>query len=289
VCAAACAVSGAPVAFLLEPDGRAFISTASHGIQIGQVTIQPRGDAGGRAFQSTEAYFVGDALGHPAVAPALVDATGARSALFEPVLRDGQIAGVLILIWRETATEPGESTGALLRLLAAQAAVAIEQAQLRARMDQLAFTDPLTGLATRRVWEEELPRELARARRAETPVAIALVDIDHMEDFNLLRGRAEGDRLIKETAAAWAGELREVDMIARLEGVSFALVLPQCNLSEACEVLERLRGATPRGQTASAGVARWDGEEPAELLAARAEGALDAAKAAGRDITIPAD
>ena len=54
-------------------------------------------------------------------------------------------------------------------------------------------------------------------------------------------------------------------------------------------MLDRVRSSTPRGQTASAGVARWDGEEPADLLLARCMDALAAAKAAGRDMTIPAD
>ena len=289
VCSAACAVADAPIAFLLEPTGRAFMSTAVHGATIGQVTIQPRDDGGGRAFQSTEPYFVDDARDHPALAQPLVDATRARSALFEPVLRDGAIAGVLIVIWQEPMTAVGESTGALLRLLAAQAAVAIEQAGLRARMDQLALTDPLTGLGTRRTWEEELPRELARARRTGDPVSVALLDIDHMSDFNALRGPAEGDRLVKEAAAAYAAELREVDMIARVDGVEFGIILPACGLGEAVDVLDRVRAATPRGQTASAGVARWDTEEPAELLVARCHGALDAAKGAGRNLTIAAD
>jgi diguanylate cyclase (GGDEF)-like protein len=142
---------------------------------------------------------------------------------------------------------------------------------------------------TRRVWDDELPRELARARRADTPVSVAIVDIDHMSAFNMLRGEREGDMLIKETAARWRNELREVDVLARLEGTEFAVVLPSCGLGEACEVLDRVRAATPRGQTASAGVARWDGEEPAELLVARAQDALSAAKSAGRNVTIPAD
>jgi GAF domain-containing protein len=100
LCAAACEVSGASAAFLLEPAGREFVSTAMHGVEMGPVTIQPRAGTPGRAFQATESYFVADATDHPALAPPLVEATGARSALFEPVLRDGQVAGVLILIWR---------------------------------------------------------------------------------------------------------------------------------------------------------------------------------------------
>ncbi len=134
-----------------------------------------------------------------------------------------------------------------------------------------------------------MPRELARARRSEAPVCVAVVDLDHMGSFNLLRGEREGDRLIKEAAAMWAGSLREVDFIARVEGQQFGVLLPGCGLGEAVEVLDRLRGLTPRGQTASAGVARWDGAEPAEILLARARDALAAAKAAGRDATIAAE
>ncbi len=291
ICDAACEVMAAPVAFLLEPSGRDFMSTAMAGIEIQPVTIQPRGDASaaGRAFTAKEAYFVADARNHPALAAPLVEATGARSAVFEPVLRDGEVAGVLILIWRKPLEALPDAPAGVLRLVAAQAAVAIEHAALRSRMQALALTDPLTGLVTRRVWEDELPRELARARRADAPLAVAIIDLDHMSAFNMLRGEREGDRLVKETAARWRSELREVDVLARLDGVEFALVLPGCGLGEAVEVLDRVRAATPRGQTASAGVARWDGEEPADLLVARAQDALAAAKSAGRNVTIAAD
>jgi diguanylate cyclase (GGDEF)-like protein len=291
VCEAACDVMGAPAAFLLEPSGREFVSTAMSGMQIQPVTIQPRGEGAGagRAFTSRETYFVADARHHPALAPPLVEATGARSAVFEPVLRDGEVSGVLIVIWQQPLEALPDAPAGALRLVAAQAAVAIEHAALRGRMAALAMTDQLTGLMTKRVFDDELPRELARARRSDTPVSVAVLDMDHMEAFNTLRSEREGDRLIKETAARWRAALRDVDVLARLDGVEFAVVLPSCALSEAVEVLDRVRGATPRGQTASAGVARWDGEEPSELLMARASDALAAAKSSGRNITIAAD
>ena len=292
VCEAACEVVGAPVAFLLEPAGREFVSTAMAGVQIAPVTIQPRSDAPegpGRAFSSKDTYFVADARTHPALAQPLVDATGARSAVFEPVLRDGLVSGVLIVIWREPLESLPDAPAGVLRLLAAQAAVAIEHATLHNRMKTLALSDTLTGLVTGRVWDEEVPRELARARRSESPVSVAVIDLDHMSAFNMLRGEREGDRLIKETASRWRNELREVDLLARLEGTEFGVLLPSCGLGEAVDVLERVRGATPRDQTASAGVARWDGEEPAELLLARARDALAAAKESGRNVTIAAD
>lgn len=291
VCRAACEVGAAPVAFLLEPSGAEFVSTAMVGVDIAPVTIGPRpeGEPGARAFTARQSYFVADARSHPALSAQLVEATTARSALFEPVLRGEQVAGVLILIWRHAIDGVTDAVADLLRLLASQAAVAIEREELRGRVGALALSDSLTGLPSRRSWEEELPRELARARRGESPVAVAILDLDHLTAFNALRGELEGDRLVKESASSWRSQLREVDLMARLEGAEFGLILPDCGLGEACDVLERLRSSTPRGQTASAGVARWDGEEPADLLMARSMDALAAAKSAGRDMTIPAD
>jgi diguanylate cyclase (GGDEF)-like protein len=289
VCRAACEMAGAPVAFLLEPSGREFVSTAMHGVDMAPVTIQPRAESTGRAFTTRETYFVADARNHPALATPLVEATGARSALFEPVLRDGQVCGVLIVVWQLAIASVPEGAAGMLRLLAGQAAVAIEHAGLRARMETLSLTDPLTGVSSRRVFEDELPRELARARRGDHPVSIALVDLDHLAAFNMLRGEKEGDRLIKETGALWRGELRDVDTLARLGGATFGVILPNCGLDDAVDVLDRGRARTPREQTASAGVARWDGDEPAELLQARCQDVLRAAKQAGRNMTLAAD
>src|SRR4051812_20416433 len=230
ICDAACEVMDAPVAFLLEPSGRDFASTAMAGVQVQPVTIQPRGEGagGGKAFTVKEAYFVADARNHPALAAPLVEATSARSAVFEPILRDGSVCGVLIVIWQRPLDSLPEASGGVLRLVAAQAAIAVEHAGLRARVEALALTDRLTGLVTRRVFEEELPREIARARRSEAPLSIAWLDLDHMSAFNMLRGEGEGNRLVKETAASWRNQLRDVDSLARVEGVEFAVILPSC-------------------------------------------------------------
>lgn len=292
ILAAACEAANAPVAFLLEPSGRELVSTAMYGVDMAPVTIQAREESSRgatRAFSSLESYFVADAQDHPALAAPLVTATSAKSALFEPVVREGAVAGVIILVWREPTPAPSDSLDAVLRLLASQAAAAIEHAGLRDRLGELALSDPLTGLATQRRFEAELPRELARARRSEAPVCLAVIDVDGLGAFNMLRGEREGDRLLKEAGAAWSMTLRDVDFLARLEGGRFAALLPTCMLGEAMEVLDRVRSFTPRSQSASAGVAVWNGEEPAELLLGRAEDALRAAKAAGRDMTLPAD
>src|SRR3954452_11366811 len=145
VCEAACDVMGAPAAFLLEPSGREFVSTAMSGMQLQPVTIQPRGEAAGaaRAFTSRETYFVPDAGHHAALAPPLVEATGARSAVLEPVLRNGEVAGVLLVIWQAPLEALPDVPAGALRLVAAKPAVAIEHAALRGRMAALAMTDQL--------------------------------------------------------------------------------------------------------------------------------------------------
>jgi diguanylate cyclase (GGDEF)-like protein len=291
ICACACEAADAPVAFLLEPAGRDYASTAMTGVDIAPVTIQARGHSTGpgRSFMRTESYFVADARSHPALAAPLVEATDARSALFEPVIRGGNVVGVLIIVWRTAVEHLDEVTAGILKLVASQAAATIERAALEAKLDALALSDPLTGLASTRAFDQELPRELARARRVEAPVCLGVVEIDHLDAFVLLRGERESERLVKEAAAAWSAALREVDMVGHLDGTTLGVLLPGCGLSEACDVLDRLRGMTPREATASAGVARWDGAEPAELLLLRCRDALAAAQAAGRNMTIADD
>ena len=98
-------------------------------------------------------------------------------------------------------------------------------------------------------------------------------------------GHPAGDRLLRETAAAWREELRAGDFVARLGGDEFALLLPNCNAANALEVVERLRQRIPSEQTCSAGIATHVPGSPPEALMAQADTALYEAKTAGRDRT----
>src|SRR5215203_2114054 len=133
-------------------------------------------------------------------------------------------------------------------------------AEVRA-LARLARTDPLTGLANRRGWDEQLSRELARAQRSAAALSIALLDLDDFKSFNDAHGHQAGDRLLVEAAAAWRGQLREVDVLCRWGGDEFAVLLPDCSASEAVEVIARLGPATPSLRSCAAGVAAWDGRE----------------------------
>jgi diguanylate cyclase (GGDEF)-like protein len=115
---------------------------------------------------------------------------------------------------------------------------------------------------------------------------VALLDLDLFKAFNDEFGHQAGDRLLKQAAAAWSSELRATDLVARYGGEEFALALPGMGPDEAGEVLERLRRATPEGQSCSAGAVWWDGEESGAELIGRADDALYAAKRAGRDRSV---
>jgi diguanylate cyclase (GGDEF)-like protein len=147
----------------------------------------------------------------------------------------------------------------------------------------MARTDDLTGLPNRRAWQEELPREVSRARRSEHELCVAMLDLDHFKRFNDEHGHQAGDRFLKQAAGAWSDVLRETDLIARYGGEEFALALPDCPPQKALTVIERIREATPGDETLSAGVAFWNGSESADDLLGRADVALYEAKARGRN------
>ncbi len=292
ICEAAMDVASSKLAILFEPDahGRELVSTLIAGGHNAPIHLPFAGQRSGAvvAFSSAQPFFVADAVGHPAVSQRYVEELGVSSALWQPVLRNGVPVGVLTVAWEQRVEELSERLSALMGLLAAEAAVAIERADLLTRLEAVARTDDLTGLSNRRAWDEQLPRELARAKRDDRPVCVAMVDLDRFKEYNDEHGHQAGDRLLKQLAAIWRDVLRPTDVLARYGGEEFVVLLPNCPLERAVDVIERLRGIIPEGETCSAGVACWDRIEGAEALVSRADDALYRAKRAGRDQVVSA-
>jgi len=173
---------------------------------------------------------------------------------------------------------------ALFLLVVTRMSQLIKQLDLQTeRVRTLAITDELTGLPNRRAWNTELPRTIQRVRRTGDSLAVAIIDIDHFKRFNDAYGHLAGDRLLKEAAAAWQNQLRTVDHLARYGGEEFVVMLPDATAAQARDIVERMRLATPLGQTFSAGIALWNGSETSDALTDRADAALYEAKNAGRN------
>ena len=129
----------------------------------------------------------------------------------------------------------------LLELLAAQAAVAIENARLFALTRQLATEDPLTGLFNRRHLFILAEREIERARRYQHPLAAILLDLDHFKLINDSYGHATGDVVLKAIARVCLECLRATDAIGRYGGEEFLIVLPETAVTSAAQIAERIR------------------------------------------------
>ena len=209
------------------------------------------------------------------------------SALYSSMRDTLVIAGLAIACcvglqgWEEVTGRPVGFTGwtevAALAFTAAMMAAFIASARQHAR------TDLLTGVANRRAWDELLEAEIGRSRMHHADVLVAMIDLDDFKAYNDAHGHAGGDDHLKGCARAWGAEMRHSDVLARVGGEEFAVLLRDAGEEDAQRVLHRLARATPNSQTCSIGLATWDGREDAGHLMLRADEALYEAKETGRD------
>ncbi len=173
--------------------------------------------------------------------------------------------------------------------------VAARTADLRAandRLSELATTDPLTGCANRRRFMERA-RELVAIGRGRTPVSLAIMDLDNFKLINDSHGHPVGDEVLCAAARISRDHVRATELVGRIGGEEFAILMPNTRIAEALGLAERLRSALADAEiwaggrkirtTASLGLAEQQEGEEIDSLYARADAALYAAKQAGRN------
>jgi diguanylate cyclase (GGDEF)-like protein len=239
-------------------------------------------------IQNSQPLIVNDALADPRFSnsPLVVGEPHVRFYAGVPLRsRDGYNVGALCAM----DTKVRELSSDHLLVLEKLAALVVDALELKAR----AFTDSLTGVMTRRAFDEQAVREMARAKRYNESLSCALIDIDHFKSINDAYGHGIGDLTLKRIAATCASEIRTCDYIGRIGGEEFALLLPETVLATAIDVAERLRrtveataievsGGTIR-VTVSIGVAASDRQDDTKALIKRTDMALYDAKKYGRN------
>ncbi|UUY04055.1 GGDEF domain-containing protein [Svornostia abyssi] len=138
-------------------------------------------------------------------------------------------------------------------------------------------------MPNRRAWESQVPQAIEEAERSGAPLGVALLDLNAFKAVNDTLGHDAGDRVLREVAAAWRGQLRDSDLLARLGGDEFAVLLPDCGEGDLTELARRLRTALRYDPGCSVGAVTWHPGENAEDLVRRADEALYRDKLASRD------
>jgi diguanylate cyclase (GGDEF)-like protein/PAS domain S-box-containing protein len=229
-----------------------------------------------------------------------------RDQIMGVVADRGQVDSVLVRLkkrggkefWAEMSARIVELDGQRCSLVGIFDVTA--QKDLEERLRALATCDSLTGAANRRHFVELAQREHERSLRTGSPLSLCLFDADHFKNINDHYGHVAGDHVLSAMAAAARGALRTSDVLGRLGGEEFAMLLPDTDLAGALVVAERVRAAVAATQvqggevrlegtpgpirvTISIGVAERHGDEPIEPLLKRADRALYGAKDSGRD------
>jgi diguanylate cyclase (GGDEF)-like protein len=172
---------------------------------------------------------------------------------------------------------------------------AVRLEEVNRRYQELATTDPLTGLRNRRYFQDRLREECARSDRTDQPLSLLMLDLDHFKGVNDAYGHPVGDEALAHVARLIAGSVRSCDVACRVGGEEFAVLCPGAREEEARRVAERIRRALERtplqsseakkevALTASLGLAVREPDSGIEDLVRQADLALYRAKAAGRN------
>lgn len=213
------------------------------------------------------------------------------SMLLIPLLAADEILGAMLLACVGRHCPFDAAFVEFLDSVAQEVAMGVENARLFSALSQMASTDGLTQLANRRRFTETFRLEMARARRTGAPLSLLLADVDHLKKVNDTYGHPAGDAAIRHVADTLECGRREIDLVARLGGEEFGVLLPGSDSPGAVVVARRFQSSLAASTvplvgivTVSIGVATFpeDGSGEEELVAA-ADHRLYAAKAEGRN------
>ena len=273
---------------------------ATHGypsVLVEDLRIPPGTGVIGRVFAARRPLLVIDASRERPYRPRRLRYR-TPSFIAVPLVAGTRSLGVVSVADREDGQPFDRRDLTTARALAAAATLALARERLAARTHRLARAaaiDPLTALFNRRYFETRLEEEIQRARRYDLDLALLMIDADNFKTFNDLLGHPGGDRILRTMSDLLRRSVRAFDVCTRFGGEEFAILMPGSNAEAAVHSAERIRQRIadyrfdpvllPTGfhPTISIGVAVLNGAGTPQDLIARADRALYAAKAAGKN------
>lgn len=270
-------------AVLLEPDanGRRLVTTAATDRKVEGTEVYLTDNSSGaiRTYESGR-----EQLQHDVTESPFMDEAGevvpVASVLWHPIPGRESPMGVLAVAWTDRVKRLPETLPSVMEALAAEAAGVIERTTLLLRLEKVVKVDEVTGLPNERAWEEEVPRELSRARRQGTPLSVVILDLG---DFAPTDELSPKDRaVLRSTADRWRGELGPSDFLSHRAPGRFSALFPNLGPDEAEAIAMRLRAHAPEGRTCTVAVATWNGFELPAQLVGRAENQIELDRAASR-------
>lgn len=260
----------AAVIHLLEDDEVVIAAAAGSALPFLGLRSKAEGSLAGECFRTRQVIVCADSEADTRADHASCRRIGARSLILVPLLERSEVRGVL-LVWSSTPRDFLGYESQLLELLASIVVGALARAELVEKLTSQAVTDELTGLSNRRAWYHELDQALARGRRTGHALSVLVLDLDGFKVVNDREGHNAGDKLLKTITSLWAGVLRTTDVLGRIGGDEFGVILELTDGTAALEVIARLDEAIAGSHRASTGLAVWDGNEDAAGLIARAD------------------
>jgi diguanylate cyclase (GGDEF)-like protein/PAS domain S-box-containing protein len=217
-----------------------FYSKAIHGVRIGMGV----GSCGTAAYLG-QRVIVEDIQTHEYWKPytQLAEAANLRACWSEPIISSrGKVLGTFA-VYHAHPQSPLPKDIERIGFAANVASIAIENRQAYEELELRAYSDYLTGLANRRYFLEQAESELARVQRYGSPLSILMLDVDYFKHINDTYGHKVGDLVLQKLASVCKATLRDVDVVGRIGGEEFAVILPETANVAAAEAAERLRAA----------------------------------------------
>lgn len=294
-------ISPEVIATVLRVDGQGVLHTlaapslpVAYSRALDGTPIEPYSGSCGSSVLTGESVMVSDIASHPFWERFrdLALPLGLKACWSTPIKSsNGRVLGMFVFYYRDSR-EPSRLHQLLVKACIHLCALALEREESRVHIRQLAFYDDLTGLANRNLLHARAEQAIAQASRHQSSLAVVFIDLDRFKQVNDSLGHPAGDEFLRVIAHRLSEHRRESDIVSRLSGDEFVLVLPQCTLDHTVDLIEQLRarlsapcqisGVTLK-PSMSIGVSMFPGDgRTMEVLLHRADMAMYQAKSSVR-------